>query len=228
MPPTCAGASSASPPRAWSSSPWQQDDADNVLAAWLAQAGRTIQPDQRAEVLDKFTAAGGLPLYLKVAFEAATRWHSYDPPGETVLAGTTDGLVEQLFDRLCRDHDSIGEKRDPATGETTPFAAKVVECALGYLAAGAPRHDRIGIASGAGRGRAVLHGIPEVLVPPATGAPVAPYRVGAALCRSGALPRHAGRRPSRRARVLPPPVLGSRPVSISRGRERNSLSRQAC
>jgi NACHT domain- and WD repeat-containing protein len=78
-------------------------DGDRLLTQWLEQAGRTLQPHQREEVLGRFVAPdqpGGLPLYLKLAFEEARRWTSYMPAHKTLLTSDVGGLLRQLFARL--------------------------------------------------------------------------------------------------------------------------------
>ncbi|MBU1226766.1 MAG: DUF4062 domain-containing protein, partial [Actinobacteria bacterium] len=44
-------------------------EAEGLLDLWLGGSGRDLRDDQRTEVLRSFSAAGGLPLYLKLAFE---------------------------------------------------------------------------------------------------------------------------------------------------------------
>ena len=73
-----------------------------VLDLWLEDAGRTLQPHQRQEVLGKF-ADCGLPLYLKLAFEKARRWKSYSDPQETKLQPDVHGVIGDLFARLSAD-----------------------------------------------------------------------------------------------------------------------------
>jgi len=75
-----------------------------LLDRWLAAAHRTLQPYQRDEVLDAF-AKCGRPLYLKLAFEEARRWHSFTPPGS--LGTTIAGVLGDLFARLSRDHGDV-------------------------------------------------------------------------------------------------------------------------
>jgi len=96
-----------------------ETSAATLLDAWLDEAERTLQEDQRKEVLDKF-GQYPLPLYLKLAFEETRRWKSWDgvPIG---LRATVDGIIEQLFERLEHPKNH---------GET------LVSRALGYLAAG--------------------------------------------------------------------------------------------
>ncbi|HXQ36836.1 MAG TPA: ATP-binding protein, partial [Anaerolineales bacterium] len=88
-----------------------------VLDLWLKGADRTLQEEQRAEVLNKF-AVHGLPLYLKLAFEEARLWHSYD--GVNPLAADVPGIVSNLFGRLS---------------DKANHGALLISRGLGYLAA---------------------------------------------------------------------------------------------
>lgn len=97
--------------------PMQRDEGHELLDLWLASAGRALQPVQREEVLSKFES-NGLPLYLKLAFEEARRWKSFDP--SVVLSRDTAGIIRDLFRRLSSD---------AAHGEM------IVSRSLGYLAA---------------------------------------------------------------------------------------------
>jgi len=111
--------------------PMPKEEADDLLEAWLSEAGRTLQPDQRREVLGKFALSAiaegetggakkehGMPLYLKLAFEEARRWKSYTPVVE--LTPSIPGIIRQLFGRLSSD---------------TNHGEMVVSRSLGYLAA---------------------------------------------------------------------------------------------
>jgi WD40 repeat protein len=61
----------------------------SLLNEWLEEAGRTLADHQRAAVLAAF-AHEGRPLYLRLAFEEARRWRSFDR-----LAGDLDGRRDQ-------------------------------------------------------------------------------------------------------------------------------------
>jgi hypothetical protein len=109
--------------------PMPKEEAGQLLEAWLAEAGRNLQPAQREEVLGKFAlsaAAGGdgsekehgMPLYLKLAFEEARRWKSYTT--DVGLTPTIRGIIRQLFGRLSLDSN---------------HGQMVVSRSLGYLAA---------------------------------------------------------------------------------------------
>jgi hypothetical protein len=112
--------------------PMPKEEADELLEAWLTEAGRTLQPPQRNEVLTRFALSAmitdegggdekkqhGMPLYLKLAFEEARRWKSYTPAVE--LTPNIPGIIRQLFERLSSDANHGG---------------MVVSRSLGYLAA---------------------------------------------------------------------------------------------
>jgi len=97
--------------------PMSPEEGGRLLDLWLENAGRTLQPPQRDEVLGKF-GQSGLPLYLKLAFEEARRWKSYTERVE--LSPDIPGIIGDLFARLSSDanHGRI-----------------VVSRSLGYLAA---------------------------------------------------------------------------------------------
>ena len=99
--------------------PLPVEDAGLALDAWLAQAGRTLQPPQRHMVLARFRESG-LPLYLRLAFEQARAWRSFDAVDEHALEGGLQGIIGQLFSRLSHPSNH---------GEA------MVSAALGYLAA---------------------------------------------------------------------------------------------
>jgi len=80
------------------------DDAEEVLAAWLddAKPKRKLQPEQREKVLSGF-AQSKLPLYLKLAFEEARRWRSFQATERCVLGNDVGGMIDVLFDRLSEE-----------------------------------------------------------------------------------------------------------------------------
>jgi hypothetical protein len=79
-------------------------DGAELLDQWLADAGRMLQPEQRAHLLDCFERSSGNPLYLKLAFEEARRWSSDggEPPA-TLAIGVTELIRANLFRRLERE-----------------------------------------------------------------------------------------------------------------------------
>lgn len=79
-------------------------DGEVLLKSWFEcptdkSKERTLQCSQKKEVLDKF-AVCPLPLYLKLAFEEARRWKSYDGVLKDSLGADVKGMLEGLFDRL--------------------------------------------------------------------------------------------------------------------------------
>lgn len=78
---------------------WAVDDASRALDAWLAASRRTLQDDQRTEVLSAFSD-NGLPLYLWLAFEESRLWRSYDSPESCKLGRGLENITNQLFSRL--------------------------------------------------------------------------------------------------------------------------------
>ena len=99
--------------------PLTLEDAGQALEAWLDEAHRTLQPWQRAAVLDGFQQCP-LPLYLKLAAEEARLWKSFNALEQCVLGTGIDGVVETMFDRLASNSN---------------YGATLVARALGYLAA---------------------------------------------------------------------------------------------
>ena len=64
---------------------------ESLLQCWLDEAQRTLTDEQQADILAKFERGGGLPLYLKLAFEEARHWHAYD--GLRAHVDQTPGLT---------------------------------------------------------------------------------------------------------------------------------------
>ena len=83
-------------------SPMSLEEGQRLLAAWLTDAKRTLQPHQREEILSKFISCGS-PLYLKLAFDEARHWKSYT--GRTTLSGDVKGIIGDLFTRLCSNEN---------------------------------------------------------------------------------------------------------------------------
>jgi NACHT domain- and WD repeat-containing protein len=92
--------------------PMRREEGAELLGVWLERAGRTLQPEQRNHVLDRFASAsvgegtedeqGGLPLYLRLAVEEARRWRSHD--GLPELHPTIRGAIrDDLFARLSAE-----------------------------------------------------------------------------------------------------------------------------
>jgi len=109
-----------------------QDEGDTLLSQWLASSrqlplntdayspcGRTLTPEQRRLLLESFKEHGN-PLWLKLAYENARHWHSWDCPQR--LPGTVAELVETFIETYL-----IEQRKHPPI-----FTRK----ALSYIAAG--------------------------------------------------------------------------------------------
>ncbi|EDO37261.1 predicted protein, partial [Nematostella vectensis] len=92
-------------------------DVSDILSMWLQQSGRTLQPAQRDLVMSAFSQCP-LPLFLKISFDEACRWHSYTDPGQTRLYGSVRDAINGLLERIEAKHGRI-----------------LVQHALGYLTA---------------------------------------------------------------------------------------------
>jgi hypothetical protein len=99
--------------------PMSREEGEELLGFWLEQAGRRLQPDQQDLVLHRFASAsvgeaseeeqGGLPLYLKLAFEEACRWRSHDGVPKLELHPTIRGVIrDDLFTRLSAEANHGG------------------------------------------------------------------------------------------------------------------------
>lgn len=95
------------------------EDAEGALALWLHGAGRELRDWQREKMLTFFRRCG-LPLYLKLAFEEARRWRSFDAPEGCLLGEGIAGIIDMLFDRLS---------------SSAEHGRALVSHSLGYLAA---------------------------------------------------------------------------------------------
>lgn len=96
--------------------PMTYGEGSELLNLWLTDAGRTLQPWQRNEVLNNFKKCR-LPLYLKMAFEEARRWRSYDKIHD--ISKNTDGIISDLLTHLSSE---------------TKHGEMLVSHSLGYLA----------------------------------------------------------------------------------------------
>lgn len=74
-----------------------REQGDTLLTRWMEGAKRRLQSSQHAAILDTF-ATNGLPLYLRLAFEEARRWASYE--AAPILPPDIPGLLKSLFSRL--------------------------------------------------------------------------------------------------------------------------------
>jgi WD40 repeat protein len=77
--------------------PMKAEEGADLLDQWLESVGRTLMPNQRSVVLEKFNNCG-LPLYLKFAFEEARGWCSYKEAVD--LGNDVHSILINLFQRL--------------------------------------------------------------------------------------------------------------------------------
>ena len=77
-------------------------DGERMLANWLAEARRTLQPAQQAAVLEGFQAEAS-PLWLRTAAQEASRLASWQPAPNYPPA--TQRLLGQVLDRLSREEE---------------------------------------------------------------------------------------------------------------------------
>lgn len=105
------------------------EEANELLHMWFDDVGRTLGGRAKAfeeargqwrSVLERYSACRR-PLYLKLAFEEARRWRSFEEPENTRLAPDIPSLIEHLLARLSSPLNH---------GET------IVSRSLGYLVAG--------------------------------------------------------------------------------------------
>ena len=80
-----------------------REDGSQALDILLNYCHRRLTPEQKQVVLNKFEN-NGLPLYLKLAFEQARYWNSYDAIEQLFLASDIDGVIQSLLERLYIEH----------------------------------------------------------------------------------------------------------------------------
>ena len=82
------------------------DDGKAIFKLWLDRVHRKLQKSQEEYLLKKFEKCT-LPLYLKLVFEEARAWKSYDELQE--LSDDVPGVLHNLFERLSRksNHGNI-------------------------------------------------------------------------------------------------------------------------
>ncbi len=81
------------------------EDVDIILKLWLEIAGRRLTQDQRDHLVAAY-AICPLPLFLKLSFDEALRWHSYEPP-ELIrqrLQVSVYDTINALYERLEKAH----------------------------------------------------------------------------------------------------------------------------
>lgn len=82
--------------------PFHPEEAEELLSTWLNNAQRTLQTSQRRKLLDSFRRCP-LPIYLKLLFEEATNWRSFDAIEDCVVGEELNGIIDRAIDRWCDD-----------------------------------------------------------------------------------------------------------------------------
>jgi hypothetical protein len=98
----------------------EEGDGRLLLKQWLADVRRELTAIQEKEVISKFKDSKGNPLYLKLAFEEARLWTSFQKPQEQ-LAIDVAGIIKDNMIKRLTDESNHGKM--------------LVSHALGYLAA---------------------------------------------------------------------------------------------
>jgi NACHT domain- and WD repeat-containing protein len=81
-----------------------EKDARDILNLWFEVTKRDLTDYQKQKVISNFNQTGeennksGLPIYLKLAFEIAKHWHSYD--NEYPLKPDVKGIINDYFEYL--------------------------------------------------------------------------------------------------------------------------------
>lgn len=104
--------------------PLSTETASDLLSRWLRASHRGLQACQQEHILANFEGCQ-MPLYLKLAFEDARHWKSYDglpslPDGRCGLSKEMNGIICDMLSRLKRPEN---------------HGAMLVSRALAYLSA---------------------------------------------------------------------------------------------
>jgi hypothetical protein len=78
------------------------EDAVEILKKWFSSIKRKLTTEQEELVISNFSK-NQLPIYLKLAFEKAKHWHSYDK--EHSIKEDVAGIINDYFDDLEIEHD---------------------------------------------------------------------------------------------------------------------------
>ena len=81
--------------------PLPEEEARTILTRWLQSVKRDLTDEQKRTVLKAFSHTK-LPIFLKLAFEQARHWHSYD--ANQTLSTDMRGIINDYFDQLGQEH----------------------------------------------------------------------------------------------------------------------------
>ncbi len=113
--------------------PMNPQEGEEVLTAWLCEAHRVLRPQQRDDVLAGFRDCP-YPLYLKLAFEEARRWKSFNPI-RTEDCAVASEEQKSSYPRLSHDIPGILNDMFTRLEAERNHGRVLVSCALGYLVA---------------------------------------------------------------------------------------------
>ncbi len=83
--------------------PLPEVEAKQILELWLKVANRSLTKVQEDFVITQFNKSEkGLPLYLKLAFEKAKTWHSYDSDFD--LHDDVSGIINDFIEQMETEH----------------------------------------------------------------------------------------------------------------------------
>ena len=81
----------------------EKRDGKKILQSWLDEFKRNLTEEQLDVILTQFEHGGGLPLYLKLAFEEIRSWHSFEKDWR--LSPDVPGVIHDFFTRLSAENN---------------------------------------------------------------------------------------------------------------------------
>jgi hypothetical protein len=86
--------------------PFTKDDIQQILDGWLQNDSRALTNDQRHVLISAFNECP-LALYLKLAYDKASTWTSYNTVDQIQLQKTVRASINELFRRLEVLHGQV-------------------------------------------------------------------------------------------------------------------------
>ena len=84
--------------------PMSRNEGEMILEEWFKAEERKLQEDQKETILERFRE-NGLPVYLRLTFEEAKFWRSFD--GAPELKADVEAVLEDYFERLEKEHGQL-------------------------------------------------------------------------------------------------------------------------
>ena len=81
----------------------KKDDMVNIIEHWLEKDKRKLTKHQFSSLLSA-TEITPSPLYLKLAYAEAIKWHSYTPVEEAKIPTSISGILDAMFSKLEQHH----------------------------------------------------------------------------------------------------------------------------